>query len=349
MTDASPLSSPSPLTSPLRPPRVPHRQAERVHVVLHPGFKALEAVGPLSVLSYANQHLAAAGHAPGYDVTVTAPRAGRVPSDSLLSLEAAIPLPEDGPLGTVFVAGAPDIEAALARETALVDWCRRRAPGARRFAALCTGSFFLAAAGLLAGRRCATHWNHAARLQQLFPDLEVDADAIFVHDGTLWSSAGVTAAIDLALAFVEQDFGRDLALRVARDMVIYLKRPGGQSQFSVALGSQMEGSGGMRDVQTWMAAHLDRPIRLDDMAEVAGMSLRSFTRAFGAEVGCSPGAYLETLRCERAQTLLLDTDLPLKTVAWRAGFRSDEQMRKVFSRRFSLTPRDYRLRFGSAA
>ncbi|WP_407943304.1 GlxA family transcriptional regulator [Mangrovicoccus ximenensis] len=151
------------------------------------------------------------------------------------------------------------------------------------------------------------------------------------------------------MAFVEQDFGRDLALRVARDMVIYLKRPGGQSQFSVALTSQMAGTKGIRDVQTWLAAQPGTQVRLEDMAEVAGMSLRSFTRAFAAEVGQSPMAWLETLRCEQAKTLLLDTHMPLKTVAWRAGFRSDEQMRKVFARRFSVSPRDYRRRFGSAA
>uniref|UniRef100_UPI003BAC95F6 GlxA family transcriptional regulator n=1 Tax=Stappia sp. TaxID=1870903 RepID=UPI003BAC95F6 len=320
-------------------------RTHRVHLVLYPGFKALEAVGPLSVMSYANQHLRAAGHAGGYDVTIMASEPGPVRSDTLMSLEASASLSDETALGTVFIVGAADIEAALDREPRLVDWCRRRAFDAERFAALCTGSFFLAAAGVLDGKRAATHWNYAQRLQALFPGLQVDADAIFVQDGNLWTSAGVTAAIDLALAFVEHDFGRDIALRVARDMVMYLKRPGGQSQFSTVLTTQMTGSVGMRDIQTWMGANLDRRITLEDMAARAGMSVRSFTRAFAAELGVSPMVHLEQLRCERAKTLLLDTDLPMKNVAFRAGFSSDEQMRKVFRRRFALTPRDYRERF----
>jgi len=316
-----------------------------VVLVVYPGFKALEAIGVLAVLSYAGQHLQGAGMNAGYVVTIAAPAPGAVRSDTLMSLDATTTLPEGTPLGTVFVVGAQNIEGILEQERALVDWCRRRAYDAERFAALCTGSFIVAAAGLLDGRKAATHWNHAARLQTLFPAVEVDADAIFLQDGPLWTSAGVTAAIDLALAFVEQDFGRDIALRVARDMVMYLKRPGGQSQFSTMLTGQMSGSAGMRDMQTWLSMRVDQPITLDDMAGQAGMSVRSFSRSFAAEFGVTPMVHLETLRCERARTLLLDTDLPMKNVAFRSGFSSDEQMRKVFRRRFSLSPRDYRARF----
>lgn len=319
-----------------------------VTLVVYPDFKALEAIGVLAVLSYAGQHLQRAGLSGGYHVTIAAPEPGPVRSDTLMSLDASAALPETAPLDTVFVVGAQNIETVLTRETALVDWCRRRAIEAGRFAALCTGSFILAAAGLLDGRKTATHWNYAARLQALFPAAEVDANAIFVQDGTLWTSAGVTAAIDLALAFVEQDFGRDIALRVARDMVMYLKRPGGQSQFSTMLTGQMSCSADMRDVQIWLSMRVDQPMTLEDMAAQAKMSVRSFTRAFAAECGVTPMAYLEGLRCDRAKTLLLDTDLPMKTVAFRSGFSSDEQMRKVFRRRFSLSPRDYRARFKTA-
>lgn len=324
-------------------PAAPGRASHRVHVVIYPGFKSMEAVGPVNVLSYANRHLAARGDPRRYDITLAAPEPGMVPSDTLISLEAG-PLPE-GPLATVMVAGALDIQAALAREAGLVEWCRRRAFEAERFAALCSGSFFLAAAGVLDGRCAATHWSVAELLQSRFPKVRVDADAIFVQDGSLWTSAGVTAAIDLALAFVEQDFGRDLALAVARDLVIYLKRPGGQSQFSAALTSQMRGPPGMRDIQAWLLANLDRPLRIPDMAARAGMSPRNFTRLFAAELGTTPASYLEGVRCERAKALLLDCDLPLKAIAFRCGFTSDEQLRKAFLRRFSLTPRDYRDRF----
>lgn len=319
-----------------------------VALVVYPGFKALEAIGVLAVLSYAGQHLRGAGLAGGYDVTITAPVAGPVQSDTLMSLEASATLPEGAPLGTVFIVGAQNIETVLSREALLVDWCKRRAFEAERFSALCTGSFILAAAGLLDGRKAATHWNYAPRLQELFPEVGVNANAIFVQDGTLWTSAGVTAAIDLALAFVEQDFGRDIALRVARDMVMYLKRPGGQSQFSTMLTGQMSGASGMRDIQTMLSMRFDQPMTLEDMAAEAKMSVRSFSRAFAAEFGVTPMAYLEGLRCDRAKTLLLDTDLPMKNVAFRSGFSSDEQMRKVFRRRFSLSPRDFRARFKTA-
>lgn len=319
-----------------------------IGLVIYPGFKTLEATGPLSVLHYANEHLRAAGQAGGYDVTIMAPLPGHIRSDTLMSLEATSALPDAALPDTIFIVGAAQIEEALAREELLLHWCRRHASKAKRFAALCTGSFFLAAAGLLDGRRAATHWNYAARLQQLFPEVEVDPDAIFVQSGALWTSAGVTAAIDLSLAFVEQDHGRDIALRVARDMVMYLKRPGGQSQFSSLLTGQMAGASGMADIRTWISLNMDQAMTLDDMAGQAGMSLRSFTRAFTADTGVSPMNFLETLRCERAKTLLLDSDLPLKTVAFRAGFSSDEQMRKVFRRRFSLAPRDYRARFSTS-
>lgn len=319
-----------------------------IHLVIYPGFKLMEAAGPLSVLSNANRHLAARGDPRRYAVTLTAPEPGPVPSDSGVALDASASLPQTGALETVVVSGAAEIETALVAQPALVDWCRRRAGEARRFAALCTGSFFLAEAGLLHGRRAATHWNFADRLQARFAGVRVDADAIFVQDGNLWTSAGVTAAIDLTLAFVEQDFGRDLALEVARDLVIYLKRPGGQSQFSAALTSQMSGAPGMRDMQGWILANLEKPLKLADMAARAGMSPRNFSRAFSADTGTTPNAWLENARCERAKALLLDTEMPMKSVAFRAGFTSDEQMRKVFTRRFSLTPKEYRARFQSA-
>lgn len=320
----------------------------RVTLILYPGFKTLEATGPLSVLGYATQHLAAAGRPGGYDVQIAAPEAGPVPSDTLMSIEAAVALHDLGVPDTVMIAGAARIEEALEREAALVDWCQTSGPDVPRCAALCTGSFFLAEAGLLDGKRAATHWNYADRLRQRFPQVEVDADAIFVRAGQIWTSAGVTAAIDLTLAFVEQDCGRDIALAVARDMVMYLKRPGGQSQFSTLLTGQMSDPAGMRDVLDWMNARLDQPLTLEEIASAQGMSVRTLTRAFTAEFGASPMATLERLRCDRAKALLLDTDLPLKVVAFRAGFRSDEQMRKTFRRRFSLSPRDYRARFATS-
>lgn len=322
--------------------------SDRVHLIIYPGFKIMEAIGPLSVFTYANKRLAERGDPRRYKVTLAAPQPGVIASETMVPLQAQSGLPENGPFSTVMVAGAADIEKALTNQPALIDWCRRRADDVQRFAALCTGSFFLAEAGLLNRRRAATHWHYAALLQQRFPALQVDADAIFVQDGRFWTSAGVTAAIDLTLAFVEQDFGRDLALGVARDLVVYLKRPGGQSQFSAALTSQMTGSPSMRELQSWLITHLDKPLKLADMAAKAGMSPRHFSRTFLDEFGMTPSAWLENARCERAKSLLLDTALPMKSIAWRAGFSSDEQMRKVFSRRYALTPTAYRARFKTA-
>lgn len=319
-----------------------------IHLVIYPGFKSMEAIGPINVFSYANRHLAALGDPRRYQIQLVAPQPGAIPSDTLIALSTTATLPQHEALDTVLITGSPEIESAVAQETALVQWCQRRAADARRFAALCSGSFFLAAAGALNGRRATTHWSVAALLKRHYPEVRVDADAIFVQDGNLWTSAGVTAAIDLSLAFVEQDFGRNLALAVARDLVIYLKRPGGQSQFSTLLDSQTHATPEIRDVQTWIMSNLDKPLQVEDMAERAGMSVRNFTRLFKQETGMPPANYIANARCERAATLLLDSDLPLKTIAFRSGFPSDEQMRKVFVRRFSLTPRAYRARFATS-
>ncbi|KTQ97121.1 AraC family transcriptional regulator [Aureimonas ureilytica] len=329
------------------------RKAERgthqVHIVIFPGFKSMEAIGPINVFTYANRHLARLGDMRQYSLSVVAPYPGQIPSDTLISMQASEALPESAPLETVMVAGAVDIHAALTKETDLTDWCRRRAPDVERFAALCSGAFFLAEAGLLDGRRATTHWGVADLLRRQFPSVVVEADAIFIQDGNIWTSAGVTAAIDLALAYVEQDFGRNLALEVARDLVIYLKRPGGQSQFSRLLTSQMTGSVGMRDVQNWLHAHFEKPLKVSDMAAKANMSVRSFTRQFSRDLGTSPANYLEGIRCENAVSLLLDTDLPLKALAFQSGFGSDDVMRKVFLRRYCLTPLQYRERFKTAS
>ncbi|MEP1793078.1 helix-turn-helix domain-containing protein [Parasphingorhabdus sp.] len=323
-------------------------QRQQVALIVYPGFKTLEATGPLSVLGYASRHLAEAGHAGGYDITIAASEVGHIASDTAMSLEATVALKDFETVDTVLITGAAQIEEVLCVQQSLVDWCRENGPNFKRCAAFCTASFFLAEAGLLEGQRATTHWNYADRLRQRFPNVAVDADALFVQAGRFWTSAGVTAAIDLTLAYVERDYGRDIALAVARDMVMYLKRPGGQSQFSTLLTEQSSGKASMNEVLIWMGERLDQPLTLGDIATAQGMSVRSMSRAFTAAFGSSPMTMLEGLRCDRAKVLLLDTDLPLKTVGYRAGFRSDEQMRNAFRRRFSLSPRDYRARFATS-
>ncbi len=327
-----------------------HAGAHRVDLSVYPGFKALEAIGPMSVFDYANVHLRQRGQSDGYAVRIVSEHKGMVRSDTLMSLEATQSLQElsEDDLGcTVVVVGSRHIEKVLEESTALIDWLERRGPEVQRLIALCSGSFFLAKAGLLNGRRAATHWSVAGALQQKFPGVDVDADAIYVRDGALWTSAGVTAGIDLALAVVEEDFGHALALDVARDLVMYLKRPGGQSQFSVRLASQATTHRSVQNLQQWILQHLDEPLSMARLAEQAAMSERHMSRLFLKECAQTPTAFVESARLERAKQLLEEnTALPLKTIAARVGLGSEQALRHLFARLLGITPQTYRERFG---
>ena len=330
-----------------------HHHANHPHCVdfvVYPGFKALEAVGPMSVFDYANVQLRKNGRPDGYVVRVVAEQAGPVRSDTLMALEATQTLGDlvHGGVGcTVIIVGSRNIELALAASPGLVSWAAQAAPRVDRMIALCSGSFFLAAAGLLDGRRAATHWSVAHLLQQRYPSIQVDADAIYVRDGALWTSAGVTAGIDLALALVEEDFGHALALEVARDLVVYLKRPGGQSQFSVQLASQSTGHRDIQAVQNWVLQHLDEPMPVAALAAKAAMSERHFRRVFVEETGQTPSAFVDAARLEGARRVLEShATLPLKTVAARVGLASEQVLRHLFVRHLGITPQAYRERFG---
>jgi transcriptional regulator GlxA family with amidase domain len=264
-------------------------------------------------------------------------------SSAGVSLSAA-PLSRHGTaLDTLLIAGGQGVEAAAAN-AALVDWVRRRSMQARRVASVCTGAFLLAATGLLDGRRAVTHWKDCAKLAQLYPAVRVEPDPIFVRDGRIWTSAGVTAGIDLALAFVEEDLGRSMALAVARFMVVFLKRPGGQAQFSAALALQAADDkfGALHD---WINNHLDDDLSLSALADRAGMSERSFSRHYAQATGQTPARAIERLRVEAARRLLSETRAPVKRVAQRCGFGSEETMRRSFLRLLAVTPQDYRSRF----
>lgn len=318
-----------------------------VDIVVYPGFKAMEAVGPMSVFEYANLHRARRGQPPGYDVRIASSRVGPVRSDTLMSLDATKAL-DPHPLAlpdNAIIVGARHIDAALAEGGAIVDWIAAVAPRVKQLTALCSGAFFLAAAGVLDGRRATTHWSVAERLKERFPAIEVDADAIFVHSGKVWTSAGVTAGVDLALALVERDFGRALALEVATEMVVYLKRPGGQSQFSAHLLSERTARPTIRELQAWILDNLDQRLSVARLAQQALMSERHFARVFQQEVGLSPQEFVEACRFERATQLLADAALPLKTVAARASFGDEARMRRVFMKRLGITPKMYRERF----
>jgi transcriptional regulator GlxA family with amidase domain len=318
-----------------------------VDIVVYPGFKAMEAIGPMSVFEYANLHLQRRGKAPGYDVRIASCKTGTVRSDTLMSLEATKALNPLALPDNAIIVGARHIQQAMVESAAITDWVASVAPRIKSLTALCSGAFFLAAAGVLDGKRATTHWSVADRLQAEYPAIEVDADAIFIRSDNVWTSAGVTAGIDLALALVEEDYGRDLALEVATEMVVYLKRPGGQSQFSAHLRSERTTRPSIRELQNWILDHLHERLSVAQLAQKAMMSERHFARVFQQEVGLSVQEFIEMCRFERATQLLADLALPLKSVAARACFTDEAHMRRVFMKKLGITPKVYRERFAT--
>lgn len=318
-----------------------------VDMVVYPGFKAVEAIGPMSVFEYANLHRERRGLAPGYDVRVASFKTGQVRSDTLMLLDATKVINNLSLPHTVIVVGARHIQEALVESAAIIEWIADAAPRIERLTSLCSGAFFLASAGVLDGKRATTHWGVADRLQAEFPAVEVDADAIFIRSDNVWTSAGVTAGMDLALALVEQDYGRELALDVATEMVVYLKRPGGQSQFSAHLLSERTTRPNIRELQSWILDNLHERLSVAQLAEKAVMSERHFARVFKQEVGMSTQEFIETCRFERATQLLADIKLPLKAVAARACFNDEAHMRRVFLKKLGIAPGIYRERFAT--
>ena len=230
-------------------------------------------------------------------------------------------------------------------DEALISWLRLAARRSRRVGSVCTGAFLLARAGLLDGRRATTHWTACSALRRTYPTVEVESDPIFVRDGNVYTSAGVSAGIDLALALVEEDLGSSAALAVARELVLFIRRPGGQAQFSAGLAGQSAQRPSLRALQDWIADHLDADLSVAALAERSFMSQRNFARVFAGEVGMTPAAYVESLRLERARTLLESTDAQLEEVAARCGFGTVETLRRTFGRRLDVSPSDYRSRF----
>jgi transcriptional regulator GlxA family with amidase domain len=324
-------------------PRFAPNAARAIDVLAYPAVQLLDVAGPIQVFASANDVVAGAVGAPPYVLRVVAQGGRPVTASAGLAL-AAGPLPSAGEaLDTLLVAGGEGAETA-AEDPALIDWGRGRATQARRVASVCTGAFVLAAAGVLDGRRAATHWKYCAKLAERFPAVRVEPDPIFICDGPVWTSAGVTAGIDLALALVEEDLGRSVALAVARYLVVFLKRPGGQAQFSAALALQAaeDKFGALHD---WINRHLAGDLSLSVLADQAGMSERSFSRRYAEATGHTPARAIERLRLEAARRLLSESRLPVKRIAERCGFGSEETMRRSFLRLLSVTPQDYRARF----
>jgi transcriptional regulator GlxA family with amidase domain len=316
----------------------------RVLVLAVEGSQSLDVLGPVEVFSYAERQIAGS-----YRIEVVGPAGdGFITTTSGVRIGVA-PLPDPPPRhDTLVVAGGEGARRAI-DDAAVVDWIARASRRARRTTSVCTGSYLLAAAGLLDGRRATTHWAWCENLAERYPAVRVDPDPVFVRDGDVWTSAGITAGMDLALALVEEDLGAEVALAVARMLVVFLKRPGGQSQFSGALSVQQASRPALRELQAWIAAHLDDDLSIAALAIRARLSERSFARAFRAEVGQTPAAYVEALRVERARTLLEDGAESLEAVSRAAGFSSPEILRRAFHRRVGVSPAAYRERFRLAA
>jgi transcriptional regulator GlxA family with amidase domain len=317
----------------------------RVVIAAFPRVQTLDVLGPAEVFATATQ---LSGGKAGYEVEVVATQAGPLPT-STVAIHPDRTIDEcTGSIDSLVVAGGRGVKAAVEDER-LVAWLKGAAKRSRRVTSVCTGAFLLARTGVLDGRRATTHWASCGELSRRHPDVEVEADPIFVRDGNVITSAGVTAGMDLALALVEEDLGREVALETARWLVLFLKRPGGQAQFSAQLAAQMADREPLRDLQAWLPDHLGEDLSVPALARRACMSERNFARAFRDETGLTPGAYVEVARVESARIALETGDLPVETIARQAGFGTVETMRRAFRRRVGVSPNSYRGRFRSEA
>ncbi len=315
-----------------------------VVVVGYPGVQPLDVVGPYEVFAGATRVADELGRTGGYRVTLASSAAGPIRSESGLGL-CAEPLPEVGTrIDTLVLPGGGRAQAAR-RDPELVTWIMTVAPRCRRVASVCTGAFLAAQAGLLDGRRVTTHWAQADRLAAEFPSLHVDPDPIYIQDGKYWTSAGVTAGIDLALALVEDDLGAGVAQTVARWLVMFRHRPGGQTQFASPVWVPRAQRSTVRAVQTMVESEPGGDHRVPVLAQAAAMSVRHFTRVFTDEVGETPGRFVVRVRTEVARRELESTDDTLDLIAARCGFGTAETLRRTFKRRLEVAPDSYRRRF----
>lgn len=320
---------------------------KRIVLLVVPPVDELDLVGPVEVFGTANRLVGGPGTPYGVEIVTTA-RDRKIEGECGLSLLAHRHYQDGGGRAdsVLVICGA---RARTTRDRALFGWLRRVAETARRLGSVCVGGFLLAEAGILDGRRATVHWRYAREFADRFPRVAVDPRPTWVQDGKIYTSAGISAGIDLALAWVEEDLGSAAALKVARELVLFLRRPGGQDQVSVSLEAQASHTKSMHELQVWMADHLDRSLSVDTLAERVAMSARNFARVFGKEFGTTPGRYLLRLRVEAARRLLEQTDKSLTQVATACGFRSVAVMRRAFLRALGATPLRYRRHFRTPA
>jgi transcriptional regulator GlxA family with amidase domain len=322
-----------------------------IWLLVYPGFLLLDAAGPAQVFATANDEAADAGLPSPYQINMIAAEPGLVMSTAGVSVQAA-PLPSPSALAgaTLMVAGGRGVErgpdASPALDAALVDWVAQAASQVARCCSVCTGAFVLARAGLLDGRRAVTHWQDAAALQAQYPAITVQEDAIYIRDGALYTSAGIAAGIDLALALVEEDQGRAAGLAVAKRLVVFYKRPGGQRQFSTELLAQAEPQGLHGRLTAWLRPRLQQQLDVEQMAVALAVSVRTLHRHLQQEAGLSPAQLLLRLRMEAACGLLEQAGMTVKRAARQSGFGSEYNLRRAFAAQLGVAPSDYQSRFG---
>jgi transcriptional regulator GlxA family with amidase domain len=318
------------------------RKPRRIVILAFPGVQPLDVIGPAEVFSGADQFVG--GGAYSIDVVAQDPGPIMTRSSGYGIVPKTTTAKTRGPINTLIVAGGFGVTRAC-EDATLIRWIRSAARRSRRVTSVCSGTFLLAAAGLLEGRTVTTHWSRTAELAGRHPELTLDPNPIFIRDGDVWTSAGVTAGMDLSLALVEEDQGGEVAAEVARWLVLYLQRPGGQAQFSSHLSAQLAERRPLRDLQSWIADNLGSDLRVETLAERAAMSPRNFARFFRREIGLTPAAYVEELRVERARQLLEQSGDPIDLISARCGFGTPETMRRAFARRVGVPPAEYRARF----
>ncbi|AUG52777.1 GlxA family transcriptional regulator [Thalassospira marina] len=333
----------------------PHSQKRTIACYAFDGVMSLDITGPLQVFASANTELVRQGNQPAYDIVVFAEKAGPVQTSAGIRLHADMARADINPAGidTILVPGGEGIDV-VCRDAGILAWFEAAAGACGRLGSVCSGALLLAAAGLLDGRLATTHWSRCDEMRTSYPMIGLVENRLHTYDptgldgdGHIFTSAGVTAGIDLALALLEDDFGRALALAVARRLVMFLKRPGGQAQFSAYLTPAIGASAKLAELLEWLPANLQADLSLEAMAERAGMSPRTFSRVFTRDLGLSPARYVERMRVEAARGLLQGGDITINRVARLCGFGHPETMRRAFHRHLSISPQDYAERFGA--
>ena len=319
-----------------------------IGIVVYPEVGILDITGPAEVFTFANLIIQKEdiSQKTVYPVTVLAEQPGPVTTISGLQLIADQSFSQiNENYDTLMIPGAfPEV---LLANTKIVDLVKVMAPKVRRLASVCTGAFLLAESGLLDGRRATTHWNWCTEFAEKYPQVNVEPDRIFIKDDNIYTSGGISSGIDLALAMVQEDWGQKIALAVAQFLVVYLKRPGGQSQFSSYLTREASKHSGLRDLQSWIMQNPEEDLRVDTLAERMAMSSRNFSRLFLTETGITPAKFVELVRIDAARNLLELTKFPIESIADSSGFKDSENMRRAFLRQLGVNPREYRNRFGS--